>query len=70
MKKPWLIGNATLQLIQVSEVEGSARGTILKWGDDQHLKEMELVAGNADLANWSYNQISSKPAPSTTSRGH
>jgi broad specificity phosphatase PhoE len=66
-KKSWFIENASLQLIRVSEVEGTVRGTILKWGDNQHLKEIELVAGNADLADWSYNQISSEP---TTSRKH
>jgi len=50
-KRPWYIENATLQLVRVPQAAGSTRGVILKWGDGEHLQGIDLVHGNADLAN-------------------
>lgn len=50
-KRPWNIENATLQLVQVSQAGGSPRGVILKWGDGEHMQGIDLVHGNADLAD-------------------
>lgn len=50
-KRPWYIENATLQVVRVMQVEGSTTGVIVKWGDGEHLQGIDLVEGNADLAN-------------------
>lgn len=46
----WIVGNASIQIVQVTqEGEKASKGTILKWGDVQHLQGLDLVDYNPDL---------------------